>query len=114
MTRNCEMPPARFVRLTPQEDGQRSDAGCWTRLEACVKETCAVGVAEGAQVAPEPILAAPEGAPDAFRSSMQKDVAAGWAPELDAISGPIVRGGHEHGVDVSATKALVDLIARVV
>ena len=107
------MPPARFVRLRPQEDGQRSDAGCWTRLEACVKETCAVGVAEGAQVAPEPILAALEGAPDAFQSSMQKDVATGRAPELDAIAGPILRGGDEHGIDVSAAQAFVDRIARV-
>src|SRR5918997_2907247 len=55
----------------------RSDPGWRTRLEGCVKEACAVGVAEGANVAPEPILAAFEGAPDGFRSSMQKDVAAG-------------------------------------
>jgi 2-dehydropantoate 2-reductase len=92
----------------------RSDALWWTRLEACIKEACAVGVAEGAQVAPEPILAALEGASDAFRSSMQKDVVAGRAPELDAIAGPILRGGDEYGIDVSATKALVDSIARVV
>ena len=92
----------------------RSDADWWTRLEACVKEACAVGVAEGAQVAPEPILAALEGAPHAFQSSMQKDVAAGRAPELDAIAGPILRGGDEHGIDVSGTQAFVDRIARVV
>jgi 2-dehydropantoate 2-reductase len=90
----------------------RSDAGWWRRLEACVKEACAVGVVEGAQVTPEPILAALEGAPDAFQSSMQKDVAAGRAPELDAIAGPILRGGDEHGIDVSATQALVDRIAK--
>jgi 2-dehydropantoate 2-reductase len=41
----------------------RSDAGWWTRLEGCVKVACAVGVAEGAKVAPEPILAAFEGRP---------------------------------------------------
>jgi 2-dehydropantoate 2-reductase len=91
----------------------RSDAGWWTRLEKCVKEACAVGLAEGAQVAPETILATLEGAPDAFQSSMQKDVAAGRAPELDAIAGPILRGGDEHGIDVSATQAFVDNIARV-
>ena len=78
----------------------RSDASWWTGLETCVKEACAVGVGEGAKVAPEPILAALEGIPDAFRSSMQKDVAAGRAPELDAIAGPILRGGSEHGIDV--------------
>ncbi len=91
----------------------RSDPGWWTKLEGCVKEACAVGVAEGARVAPEPILAALEGAPDGFRSSMQKDVAAGRPPEVDAIAGPILRGGREHGIDVSATRALVDRIVTL-
>ena len=92
----------------------RSDASWWTGLETCVEEACAVGVAEGAKVAPEPILAALEGAPDAFRSSMQKDVAARRAPELDAIAGPILRGGSKYGIDVSATQALVDQILRAI
>src|SRR5215203_6051831 len=88
----------------------RSYPGWWTRLEGCVKEACAVGVAEGAKVAPEPILATLEGAPDGFRSSMQKDVAAGRPPEVEAIARPILRGGTEHGIDVSATRALVNRI----
>ena len=91
----------------------RSDPVRWTGLEGCVKEACAVGVAEGAKVAPEPILAAFEGAPDAFRSSMQKDVAAGRPPEVEAIAGPILHGGTEHGIDVSATRALVDRIVAL-
>ena len=41
---------------------------------------------------------------------MQKDVAAGRPSELDAIAGPILRGGIEHGIDVSATRVLVDRI----
>jgi ketopantoate reductase len=44
---------------------------------------------------------------------MQKDVAAGRTPEIDAIAGPIIRGGTEHGIDVSATLALVDRIAAL-
>ena len=91
----------------------RSDPGWWARLEGSVKEACAVGVAEGAEVAPEPILAAFEGVPDGFRSSMQKDVAAGRTPEVEAIAGPILRGGAEHGIDVSATRALVDWIVAL-
>ncbi len=82
-------------------------------MEGCVKEACAVGVAEGSKVAPEPILAAFEGAPEGFRSSMQKDVATGQPPEIDAIAGPILRGGTEHGIDVSATRALVDRIVAL-
>jgi 2-dehydropantoate 2-reductase len=88
----------------------RSDPDQWSLLEACVNEACAVGVAEGAEVAPEPILAALEGLPDGFRSSMQKDVAAGRPPEVEAIAGPILRGGSEHGIDVSGTRALADRV----
>ena len=90
----------------------RSDPRWRTRLEECVKEVCAVGIAEGARVAPEPILATFRGLPDGFRSSMQKDVAAGRQPELDAIAGPVLRGGSEHGIDVPATRDLVDRIIR--
>jgi 2-dehydropantoate 2-reductase len=91
----------------------RSDPDRWARLQACVDEACAVGVAEGAEVAPEPILATFSGLPDGFRSSMQKDVAAGRPPELDAIAGPILRGGGEHGIDVPATRSLVDRIVML-
>ena len=45
--------------------------------------------------------------PSAMRSSMQKDVAAGRQLELDAIGGPIVRGGKQHGIDVSTAAELM-------
>ena len=89
----------------------RSDPRWWTRLRACVGEACAVGLAEGAEVAPEPILAMFAALPEGFRSSMQKDVAAGRPPELDAIAGPILRGGEEQGIDVPATRFFVERIA---
>jgi 2-dehydropantoate 2-reductase len=41
---------------------------------------------------------------------MQKDVTAGRELELDAIGGPIVRGGEQHGIDVSTT---VELMATI-
>jgi 2-dehydropantoate 2-reductase len=88
----------------------RSDAQWRGLMEACVNEACAVGAAVGAKVSPEPILAALEGSPEGFRSSMQKDVAAERPPEVDAIAGPILRGGTERGIDVSATRTLVDRI----
>jgi 2-dehydropantoate 2-reductase len=94
--------------------GVRADAGrWWASLEQCVNEACAVGVAEGAKVAPEPILTVLEGLPNGFRSSMQKDVAAGRVPELDAIAGPILRGGDEHGIEVSATRSLVERVVAL-
>src|SRR5215212_8943223 len=108
----CFLAP--FALATTASEGSlgvvRADAGLWASLEQCVNEACAVGVAEGAKVAPEPILTALEGLPNGFRSSMQKDVAAGRVPELDAIAGPILRGGSEHGVEVSATRSLVDRV----
>jgi 2-dehydropantoate 2-reductase len=111
----CFLAP--FALATTASEGSlgvvRADAGRWASLEQCVNEACAVGVAEGAKVAPEPILTALEGLPNGFRSSMQKDVAAGRVPELDAIAGPILRGGSEHGIEVSATRSLVDVIVAL-
>jgi 2-dehydropantoate 2-reductase len=89
----------------------RSDPRWWDRLRACAEEACAVGLAKGAEVTPEPILATFGGLPDGFRSSMQKDVAAARPPELDAIAGPILRGGEEHAIDVPATRFFVERIA---
>lgn len=109
----CFLAP--FALATTASEGSlgvvRRDAGQWAVLEQCVNEACAVGVAEGAKVAPEPILATLEELPDNFRSSMQKDVAAGRVPELDAIAGPILRGGSEHCIEVSATRFLVDRVS---
>ena len=42
---------------------------------------------------------------------MQKDVAAGRAPELDAIAGPILRGGSQYGIPVPCTQELAGLVA---
>ena len=74
---------------------------------ACVREACAVGVAEGAKVDPDKVLAGVANMPGGMRSSMQKDVEQHRAPELDAIAGPILRGGRRHGIEVTATAKLV-------
>lgn len=80
----------------------------WRSLgEACVRETCAVGVAEGAKVDPETVLSGVSAMPATMRSSMQKDVERNKTPELDAIAGPILRGARRHGIEVPATKKLV-------
>jgi 2-dehydropantoate 2-reductase len=51
-----------------------------------------------------------DGLPWGRRSSMQKDLAAGRQLELDAIGGPIVRGGERCGIDVATTAALIAVI----
>ncbi|MGZ6682255.1 MAG: ketopantoate reductase family protein [Solirubrobacteraceae bacterium] len=81
------------------------------RYRACQDEALAVARAEGARVDEDALRALQAAAPDAMRSSMQKDVAAGREPELDAIAGPILRGGPRHGIPVPATDALARLVA---
>jgi 2-dehydropantoate 2-reductase len=80
------------------------------RYERAQDEALAVADAEGALIDEQALKALAAAAPDTMRSSMQKDVAAGRPPELDAIAGPIIRGGERYGIDVSATRRLVELI----
>jgi len=86
------------------------DPGWRARLESAVCEACAVAAAEGAPVDQARILTTIESLPPTMRSSMQKDVSVGRTPELDAIGGPIIRGGRTHGIDVVATRQLVATI----
>jgi 2-dehydropantoate 2-reductase len=80
----------------------------WRSLgEGCVREACAVAVAEGAKVDADAVLAGVTAFPANMRSSMQKDVDQHRTPELDAIAGPILRGAQRHGIEVPATKKLV-------
>jgi 2-dehydropantoate 2-reductase len=77
----------------------------------CQEEALAVAAAEGVQVDVAGLHTLLASAPDSTRSSMQRDVDHGQPPELDAIGGPIVRGGRTHGIDTPATVRLVDLVA---
>jgi len=85
----------------------------WRELGlACVREASAVATAEGAKIDADAVIAAAIKMPGAMRSSMQKDVDRGNAPELDAIAGPILRGGARHGIAVPATEKLVAAVER--
>ena len=82
------------------------------RLFACHHEAVAVGSAEGATLDEEPLetlLGTPLGE---MRTSMQKDFDAGRPLELDAIGGPILRGGSRHGIATPATSELVRLVEQ--
>lgn len=85
----------------------RADA----RYRRCQDETLAVAAFEGADIDGSALRALSNGAPAEMRSSMQKDVAAGRLPELDAIAGPILRGGAHHGIPVPATTELADAVS---
>jgi 2-dehydropantoate 2-reductase len=87
--------------------------GTWhQKLESCIREFCSVALAEGAQVNPDKVVAAFSMVPKEMRSSMQKDVDRGNPPELDAIGGPVLRGGARHGIAVPATRELVTAVER--
>ena len=89
-----------------------SDPQWRSQGEACVREACAVAVAESAKVNPETVLAGVKAMPGNMRSSMQKDVEQHKIPELDAIAGPILRGARRHGIEVPATKKLVAAVEQ--
>ena len=88
------------IRSTPQ---LRAD------LLGAIEEGCAVGLAEGAQdVEPSRAIAELERAHATLGSSMQRDIAAGREPELDAIPGAVLRAA------ASATASSCPTIERLV
>jgi 2-dehydropantoate 2-reductase len=91
------------IRSTPE---LRAD------LEGAIEEACAVGRAEGAHdIDPAKAIAELEAAHDTLGSSMQRDIAAGREPELDAIPGAVLRAGARHGIECPTIERLVGLIA---
>jgi 2-dehydropantoate 2-reductase len=90
--------------------GINSDPVWRKRLEGVVREVAAVGTASGTPLDASAILPFFDKTPQTGRSSMQKDVAAGNPPELDAIAGPILRGGEKYGIDVPITRELAAMI----
>jgi 2-dehydropantoate 2-reductase len=90
--------------------GILADAAWKQKLSSALAEACAVANASGAEIDARQLQATFDNAPPGMRSSMQKDLVAGRQLELDAIGGPIVRGGEHYGIDVSTT---VELMAAI-
>jgi 2-dehydropantoate 2-reductase len=80
------------------------------KLDSAVVEACAVAKADGAEVNLAKLQETFDSLPPTIRSSMQKDLAAGRQLELDAIGGPIVRGGKRYGIAVPTTIELINKI----
>jgi 2-dehydropantoate 2-reductase len=81
-------------------------------LVGAIEEGCAVGQAEGAtDVDPAVALGELEQAHATLGSSMQRDIAAGRSPELDAIPGSVLRAGAHHGIECPTIERLVAMIA---
>jgi 2-dehydropantoate 2-reductase len=87
-----------------------ADAEWKSKLSSGMAEACAVAKASGAEVDPAQIQAIYDGLPSSMRSSMQKDLAAKRQLELDAIGGPILRGGERYNIEVSTSASLIAVI----
>ncbi len=92
-----------FIRTDPQ----------WRQaLEDCINEAAAVANAEGARLDAAIPLAELEEAHAELGSSMQRDIAAGRAPELDAIPGAVLRAARRHGLECPTIARLTEVIAK--
>jgi 2-dehydropantoate 2-reductase len=91
----------------------RSTPSLRADLVGAIEEGCAVGRAEGAKdVEPARAIAELERAHATLGSSMQRDIAAGRTPELDAIPGSVLRAACRHGLRCETIERLVGLIAK--
>jgi 2-dehydropantoate 2-reductase len=94
------------IRSTPE---LRAD------LVGAIEEASAVARAEGAQdIDAQQAIDELQRAHDTLGSSMQRDIAAGREPEIDAIPGAVLRAGERHGIDCPTIERLVATIrARI-
>lgn len=76
----------------------------------CRAEAVAVARADGALLEENAVVALHAALPASMRTSMQKDAERGRELELDAIAGPILRGGVAHNIPTPATQALAERI----
>jgi len=81
-------------------------------LASAIAEACEVGRAEGAaDVDAKVAIGELERAHPTLGSSMQRDIAAGRTPELDAIPGSVLRAAARHGIACPTIERLVAIIA---
>jgi 2-dehydropantoate 2-reductase len=93
--------PIGFVRTDPR----------WrSALTNAVTETVAVAVAEGAQLDPADTIAELDAVHPELGSSMQRDVRAGRALELDAIAGAVLRAGARHDLRCPTVQWLAEQV----
>lgn len=80
-------------------------------LLGAIAEGCAVAAAEGASIDPSQPLQELSDAHATLGSSMQRDIAAGRTPELDAIAGAVLRAGARHQIACPTIERLAGMIA---
>jgi 2-dehydropantoate 2-reductase len=85
----------------------REDPARRAILEAAIREGAAVARAEGADIPDEQAMRELDAAHATLGSSMQRDIAAGREPELDAIPGAVLRAAARHGLECPTIEGLV-------
>jgi 2-dehydropantoate 2-reductase len=94
--------PVGFIRADPE----------WrAALIGCVEEASAVAKQEGADIDPSQPITELEQAHAELGSSMQRDIAAGREPELDAIAGAVLRAAARHRIACPTIERLSAQIA---
>jgi 2-dehydropantoate 2-reductase len=88
----------------------RSTPELRAELVGAIDEGCAVANAEGATIDPGDALGELTDAHATLGSSMQRDIAAGRTPELDAIPGAVLRAAARHGIPCPTIERLVAMI----
>jgi 2-dehydropantoate 2-reductase len=93
----------------------RSTPSLRAELVGAIEEACAAGRGEGADdLDPLSAIDELERAHETLGSSMQRDIAAGRAPEVDAIPGAVLRAAARHDLRCPTIERLVAMIlARV-
>jgi 2-dehydropantoate 2-reductase len=95
--------PIGFIRSDPQ----------WREaLIGCITEATAVANADGAEMDAGDRIGELDAAHAELRSSMQRDIAAGRPPELDAIAGAVLRAGARHGLACPTVARLAVAVAE--
>ncbi len=89
----------------------RSTPALRADLVGAIEEGCAVAHAEGASIPSGDPLGELSAAHATLGSSMQRDIAAGRPPELDAIPGAVLRAAALHGIECPTIERLVATIA---
>ncbi|HWF73688.1 MAG TPA: 2-dehydropantoate 2-reductase [Solirubrobacteraceae bacterium] len=90
----------------------RSDPEWRPVLIAALEEAAAAARADGADLVAADALAELDDAHAELGSSMQRDIAAGREPELDAIAGAVLRAAARHGLAAPTVERLYAAVAE--
>lgn len=81
-------------------------------LIKCVDEGSEVAQAHGVKMRSMSVMSFIDALPESLGTSMQRDIAAGRQPELDAITGAIIRAGKRKGLECPTIVRLFERIQK--